>query len=84
MSEVLINADAEWMADAHCRNTKMDPALFFPERGDTRPTAEQLCRPCTVKAECLNYSLENNLWQGIWGGQSGRQRREIKRKRRMR
>lgn len=78
MGEGLNNTSRDWLEDAHCRNTKMDTNLFFPERGVRGLTAEQLCRPCTVKDECLRYALENNEWMGIWGGKSGRERRRIK------
>ena len=78
MGEGLNNASRDWLEDAHCRNTNMDTNLFFPERGQTKTKAEWLCRPCTVKNECLRYALDNNEWMGIWGGKSGRERRKIK------
>lgn len=77
-----LDNDNEWFERAYCRVKKIDPALFFPERGASSRTAEQLCEPCTVKTECLSYSLDNNLWIGIWGGKSGRQRRDIQQSRR--
>jgi WhiB family redox-sensing transcriptional regulator len=68
-----------WMADAACRG--MDPALFFPERGeDTRP-ALNACAVCPVTAECLAYATAH-AWSGIWGGTTQRERRTNKRHRR--
>lgn len=78
MAEFLNNASRDWIEDAHCRNTKLDTDLFFPERGASARLAEQLCGPCTVKTECLRFALDNNEWMGIWGGKSGRERRIIK------
>jgi WhiB family transcriptional regulator, redox-sensing transcriptional regulator len=34
---------------------------------------------CEVRAECLEYALENDERFGIWGGLSERERRRIKR-----
>lgn len=82
MAEHLLNTDSDWIQHAHCRNEQIDPKLFFPERYEKHPGAAVLCGPCEVKAECLNYALENNLWVGIWGGKSGRQRRDLQRARR--
>lgn len=43
---------ADWRDKAACRNA--DPNLFFPE-GDLFKTQEalEICRGCTVRAECL-------------------------------
>lgn len=79
MAEHLLNAAQDWVKDAHCRTNKINPNYFFPERGGSvQNQAEKLCAPCAVKDECLRFALDNNEWQGIWGGTSGRQRRIIK------
>lgn len=72
--------DGSWMADANCRG--LDPGMFFPERG-TATTEEMhairaVCGACTVTEQCLNWSLHYNEKYGVWGGLSGRQRRELK------
>jgi WhiB family redox-sensing transcriptional regulator len=38
-----------------------------------------VCRSCDVRAECLEYALENDERFGIWGGMSERERRRLKR-----
>jgi WhiB family redox-sensing transcriptional regulator len=44
--------------------------------------ARQICAECPVKAECLEYALENRIDHGVWGGCSERERRRIQRRRR--
>ncbi len=86
-----------WRDDAACLD--VDPNLFFPAhvgiRGgrnmerkqaaaDQTNTAMQICRTCSVTAECLDYALRTNFPKvndfGIWGGTTPRQRRNIHKK----
>lgn len=72
---------AEWMREAACRG--MDIESFFPDRyeiADFR-AAKQVCQRCTVAAECLDAGLDEN--HGVWGGTSVKDRRRIKRERRI-
>lgn len=71
--------DMSWTDRAACRNE--DPELFFPERGEDTGTAKAICASCSVRAECLEYALENGEQFGIWGGKSERQRRGLRRAR---
>ena len=48
-------------------------------RGHLRREAKRVCRSCDVRAECLEYALENDERFGIWGGMSERERRRLKR-----
>ena len=68
--------DPSWMDNANCRGHNTN--LFFPERGDEVAAAKQVCEPCPVKAECLAYALAIPGTSGIWGGTSGRERRQMK------
>lgn len=63
-----------WMSDAACRG--LDPALFFPERGDDVRPALKVCAACPVKAECLELGLVER--HGVYGGLSERQRRKVR------
>jgi WhiB family redox-sensing transcriptional regulator len=66
----------EWMASGACRGA--DAGRFFPGRGqDVRP-AKALCARCPVRADCLEYALADTGLQGIWGGTSARERRQIR------
>jgi WhiB family transcriptional regulator, redox-sensing transcriptional regulator len=69
--------DLGWQERALCAQT--DPEAFFPEKGGSTREAKRVCRSCEVRAECLEYALENDERFGIWGGLSERERRRIKR-----
>ena len=61
----------------------MDPAIFFPERGDmaTYQEAVNTCQLCTVQQDCANYGLQldaEHLTPGIFGGMSQRERRKLR------
>lgn len=65
-----------WRLLAACRG--VDPAVFFPERGDsfTRREAQRLCGVCPVRNLCLEESLGEV--EGFWGGTSPKERRRIR------
>lgn len=80
----LAAADDAWRDRALCSGT--DPELFFPigTTGNAVVSidrAKQVCRECTVTAECLEFALETNQDSGIWGGLSEEERRQIRRQR---
>ena len=66
-----------WQDRALCAQT--DPEAFFPEKAGSTREAKRVCRSCDVRAECLEYALENDERFGIWGGLSERERRRLKR-----
>lgn len=66
-----------WTEQALCAEVGGD--FFFPEKGQPSAPAKQVCRSCEVRAECLEYALENDEPFGIWGGMSERERRRLKR-----
>jgi WhiB family redox-sensing transcriptional regulator len=67
-----------WQAEALCAQT--DPEAFFPEKGGSTRDAKRICAGCDVKAQCLDYALENDERFGIWGGLSERERRKLKKR----
>jgi WhiB family redox-sensing transcriptional regulator len=69
--------DQGWQDRALCAQT--DPEAFFPEKGGSTREAKRVCRNCEVRAECLDFALENDERFGIWGGLSERERRRLKR-----
>ncbi|PRX45914.1 transcription factor WhiB [Prauserella shujinwangii] len=80
----MVNND--WRDYAACRDE--DPELFFPvsELGPgARQTAEakSVCARCPVRAECLDYAIDEGLDFGIFGGTTERERRELLRRRRV-
>jgi WhiB family redox-sensing transcriptional regulator len=66
-----------WQTDALCAQT--DPEAFFPEKGGSTRDAKRICTGCAVRAQCLEYALDNDERFGIWGGLSERERRKLRR-----
>ncbi|MWV59565.1 WhiB family transcriptional regulator [Rathayibacter sp. VKM Ac-2754] len=67
-----------WQVDSLCAQT--DPEAFFPEKGGSTRDAKKICTSCEVRAQCLEYALENDERFGIWGGLSERERRKLRRR----
>ncbi|MGN6125445.1 MAG: WhiB family transcriptional regulator [Humibacter sp.] len=67
-----------WQSDALCAQT--DPEAFFPEKGGSTRDAKKICTSCEVRAQCLEYALQNDERFGIWGGLSERERRKLRRR----
>lgn len=72
--------DRGWMADALC--AQIDPALFFPEIGESYLAAKRICGECPVRSECLEDALLAERQWGIAGGLTERERQRLKTKRR--
>ncbi len=75
----LLMLDTSWQEYASCLG--VDPDLFFPERGASTREAKEVCRGCVVQGSCLEFALANGEKFGIWGGESARGRRRIRRQR---
>lgn len=69
----------EWQANARC--SEVEPEIFFPERGGSSKAARAVCSKCDVRAQCLEYALNNKEQFGIWGGTSERERRRLRKDR---
>ena len=76
--------EADWRDTALCRDTS--PELFFPI-GSTGMAIEQInaakniCTQCPSAPQCLDFALLTNQENGIWGGYSEEERRQIRRER---
>lgn len=42
--------------------------LFFSERVDDLAAAQAICAGCSVRIECLEAALEEDVDWGVWGG----------------
>lgn len=73
--------DTSWMEFAACRG--LDPALFYPEQGEEASVPKMVCQTCVVRPACLDHALAENEKHGVWGGASERERRRIKKLRRL-
>ena len=64
--------------------TAADDDVLFPVQGATVAAiraAERLCSPCPLRAECLAYGLEHDLFNGVFGGYTAAGRRALLRRR---
>jgi WhiB family redox-sensing transcriptional regulator len=77
----LIDGTLEWTKLANCAGA--DPDLFFPERGESTLEAKAICRRCEVRPECLEYALAAGEKYGVWAGLSERERRRMRRQRKV-
>ena len=80
----LNDSERDWMDRAYCKVNNIDMPLYFPPRGDSVGVKEiiaETCEQCEVREECLNYALNNFLSIGIFGGTTGRQRRQLQKER---
>ena len=71
-----------WRSQAACLG--VDPALFFPPKGNTRRHAvEQICNSCPVQSECLEHATSpyNYPVHGYWAGKSARELNRLRRQR---
>lgn len=78
----LLRAENAWQSDANCKG--VHPDLFYPERGHSTKEAKAVCFGCDVQRECLEHALAAGEKFGIWGGKSERERRTLRRERRLR
>lgn len=72
--------NVSWQEEAACKGADIN--LFFPaERGSKSyyqyEEIEKYCASCPVQEECLQFALDNFIYNGIWGGKSANQRRMI-------
>jgi hypothetical protein len=64
-----------------CRRDDIDPEVFFSGDETDRATAKRLCGQCPVRERCLDTALLRLEPEGIWGGATVKERREILRAR---
>ncbi len=75
LAEQLESEDEQWRQKANC--LEVDKSLMYPSDYGGTIKAQQVCEDCPVQPECLEYALENNLADGVWGGVSERGRKQI-------
>jgi len=84
------DGQADWRTFAECAKTKR-ARTAYADAIDKVGTAEELvyptkeqkatCGRCLVQVECLDEALMNDSMEGIWGGTTDYQRRQLRRKR---
>jgi WhiB family redox-sensing transcriptional regulator len=65
-----------WMELAACAGAPIE--TFFPPRGASVAPARAICAGCPVQTECREYAHSGEHLQGIWGGESERQRKRAR------
>jgi WhiB family transcriptional regulator, redox-sensing transcriptional regulator len=68
----------EWSERAACCGKGI--RYFFPETPDDLARGRAICAGCPVRAECLEYAGRFPSPQGVWGGLTEGERREIRRR----
>jgi len=69
-----------WAERAACKG--LDPAIFYPLTDEEAGHAKAICAECPVKEPCLEHAIENREKNGVWGGETERERLRIVRRRR--
>ena len=64
-----------WQEEGSCRG--VEPEVFFPISDDEAWRAKEICTACSVRSECLAFSLQNRERYGVWGGVTERERQEM-------
>lgn len=81
-TEYFFDTDHEvhsWREVASCNGST--DVSFFPMPDDLAGinAAKEVCSDCPVVDECLQFSLETNQPDGIWGGMTVKERARIRR-----
>ena len=68
----------DWQRQAACR--KHRELTWFPSRGEhvAFAAAKAVCSGCPVQTECLTAALDEGVPDGIWGGLSANERRQLR------
>lgn len=74
----------EWRLDGKCtvqgpEELQQVENIFYLGRGGKANKAKLLCDDCPVKKECLAYALYYGIDEGIWGGLTPDERKQLPR-----
>lgn len=67
-----------WQDKANC-NTAPDPNIFFSARKRDKAQALAYCNGCSVVGKCLAFAIAMQCDDGIYGGMTAEQRKELAR-----
>jgi WhiB family redox-sensing transcriptional regulator len=71
-------AGTDWLSEARCHDRETE--IFFVRGASKARRAQNICDHCTVRDECLEYAMEQDIEFGVWGGLTERQRRSLGRR----
>lgn len=64
-----------WQLQANCNEDQQD--LFFSLAESKIEKAKAICQACPVKSECLQFSVDNDIEFGIYGGMTRNERKVL-------
>lgn len=69
---------------AACHGQNVDVWFREPlKKGHTRRNldapAKEICGPCPVRYECLDYAMRQHIDHGVWGGFNTQERKVLRR-----
>lgn len=68
--------DLAWTAGALCSDLPSE--MFYRQTGsNVPPDVRNCCNLCQVRRHCLAYAIANDEVQGVWGGASRNERRDL-------
>lgn len=65
----------DWQARGLCRG--VEPEVFFPISEEDSARAKEICAACSVREQCLAFSLTNRERYGVWGGVTEKERQQM-------
>jgi WhiB family redox-sensing transcriptional regulator len=70
-----------WVKEAICKG---QTEIFFPNEEEARGKAgmlyriaKQICKDCPVRKECLEYSISEQIFFGVFGGKTPNERKDL-------
>ena len=71
--------ETDWRERALCAQVA-DLEVFYPTEGGSTTEAMRICGLCPdwVRDACLNYALDNEITDGVWGGKTRRERQRMR------
>lgn len=79
MLKLFDTRDDDGNEQAKCAEPWVDPELFFDSA--TQDLAIDICNKCPIAQACLKYSITEGIEDGVWGGLTEGQRRQLIKKR---
>lgn len=71
-----VDVSSDWRTRAAC--TEVDPDVMHPGYvAEEIAAAKRVCQPCPVRRECLRNALELGEQEGVWGGLTSAERRNL-------
>ena len=69
-----------WMQWGACRGVAYQPDWWWPQtaQDENIPVALGICHYCKVRDLCLDYAIQHNEREGIWGGMLPHERQRIR------